>query len=92
MAETYQIAGRFSSVTEYLWFKEKYCKNGCVYHKENERGYAEYVKNGGCPIEDRIEHAKFDKREFPNVLVNIRRDDGYMEFHCCVFYRRGDDG
>lgn len=91
MAETYQIAGRFSSGTEYRWFKEKYCENGCVYHKENERGYAEYVKNGGCPIEDRIEHAMFDKREFPNVLVSVRGDD-FMEFNRCVFYRRDDDG
>lgn len=34
-------------------------------------------------------HSAEVKKEFPNVLVNVRGDD-FMEFNRCVFYRRDE--
>lgn len=83
----YKIAKIFSSGTEFEIFKDNYCENGCKFHKEREEdGFAEFTENGGCPIEDRCESARFDREMFPNVLLEVWEDGKCLNWHHCPFY------
>lgn len=84
----YRIAEAFSSGTDYEIFRDNYCDNDCVFHKEREDGFTEFVENGGCPIEDRCESARFDEEAFPNVLLEIWKDGVCLKGHHCPFYTK----
>lgn len=89
---TYKIAKPFSNGTEYEIFKYNYCENGCIFHKEREKdGFPEFVENGGCPIEDRTEGARFDITTFPNVLLEIWEDDKCLNWHHCPFFTKAGE-
>lgn len=84
----YKIARPFSSGTEYEVFRYNYCDN-CEYHKEREDGFTEFVENGGCPIEDGMENARFRIECFPNVLLEVWDGEKCINWHYCPFYRKG---
>lgn len=84
----YKIAGAFSSGTDYEIFRDNYCENDCVFHKEREDGFAEFVAYGGCPVEDGCEQARFDEDLFPTVLLEIWEQDKCVKFHHCPFYTK----
>lgn len=87
----FKIAKVFSSGTEYEIFRDNYCENGCKFHKERERdGFAEFTDNGGCPIEDRCESARFDESAFPNVLLEVWEEGKCLNWHHCPFYTEED--
>ena len=81
---TYKIAHIFSSGTEYEIFKDNFCEN-CIHHKIREDGFCEFVENGGCPIENAMEDARFDSSKFPNVLLQIWDGDECRCWNYCPF-------
>jgi len=89
----YLRAKPFSSGTEYEVFRYNYCDNGCRFHKEREDdGFPEFLENGGCPIEDGMESARFDRNTFPNVLLEIREERNCINYHHCPFYlKKGEE-
>ena len=90
---TFKIAKVFSSGTDLEIFKDNYCESGCVFHKVREDGvFAEFTENGGCPIEDRIECARFDEDAFPNVLLQVWDGNKCVKWHHCPFFCAGCTG
>lgn len=85
----FKTAKIFSSGTEYMNFKYNYCENGCIFHKEREDGGVEFTENGGCPIENGTEDARFDRTLFPNVLLEVWTNDKCINWHYCPFYTKG---
>ena len=86
---TYRKAKIFSNGTEYEIFRENYCENGCIFHKQRANdGFPELLEYGGCPIEDGMECARFDERTFPNVLVEEWEGKECVKWHHCPFYRK----
>lgn len=86
----FKIAKPFSSGTEYEIFKDNYCENRCIFHKAREDGFAEFTENGGCPIEDGTENARFDRNAFPNVLLEVWKDGKCINWHHCPFFTQED--
>ena len=85
----YERAEIFSSGTEYEIFKYNYCENGCIHHVEREEdGFPALLEDGGCPIEDGMECARFNAELFPNVLLRVVDGDKYVKWHHCPFYRK----
>lgn len=84
----FKYAKPFSNGTEYEIFRYNYCDN-CKYHKDGEFGLSDYVENGACPIESRIEDARFDIEQFPNVLLEVWFDEKQcMNYHHCPFFTK----
>lgn len=50
----------FSNGTEYEVFKYNFCED-CKKHKIREDGFPALPEDGGCPIEDAMENARFDQ-------------------------------
>lgn len=88
---TFKKAIAFSNGTEYEIFKDNYCYNRCIHHREREDGFPEFTENGGCPIEDGIENARFNTEEFPNVLVEVWDKNKCVNWHYCPFYTRSEE-
>ena len=88
----YKAAKIFSSGTEYEMFKYNYCENGCVHHVEREDGFPELLENGGCPIEDRLECARFAIEVFPDVLLEVWDGERCINWHHCPFYTKKEGG
>lgn len=84
----YKYAKVFSNGTEYEIFRENYCENKCKYHKERDDGFPALVNEGGCPIEDRMEYARFDTLMFPNVLFEMWENDKCINYHHCPFFEK----
>lgn len=84
----YKQATIFSSGTEYEVFKDNYCFDNCYHHKEDKDGYPRFIEDGGCPIEDKMERARFDANEFPNVLVEVwdNEETKCFSWHVCPFF------
>lgn len=87
----HRIAKSFSDNIEYKIFKNNYCLNNCVHHKERANGFVEFTEKGGCPIEDRIESVRYSgiTTGFPNILLEVWGDDICTNWHHCPFYRAG---
>lgn len=43
-------------------------------------------KNGGCPIEDRLECARFTIEVFPDVLLEVWDGECCIKWQHCPFY------
>lgn len=75
----------FSSGTEYEVFKYNFCED-CVHHKLREDSFLAFPEDGGCPIEDAMENARFDISQFPSEDIRELRDandDSVIAWHCC---------
>ena len=75
----------FSNGTEYEMFLHNYCEK-CRAYKLRDDGFPDFPENGGCPILDAMENARFDISQFPKEhireLTNAR-DDGIIAWHYC---------
>lgn len=83
----------FSNGTEFEVFKDNWCYR-CRNHKESEDGFPEFPENGGCPIEDATENARFDKSQFPsNMLLKLRdaETDELICWHYCLRFSSPDE-
>ncbi len=82
----------FSSGTEYEWFLEQFCER-CTEHKLREDGFPEFPDNGGCPIRDALENARFDVSQFPSEWVRELRsakDDSVLAWNYCIRFNNPD--
>ena len=79
----------FSNGTEYEVFRYNYCER-CKNHKVREDGFPAFVEDGGCPIEDAMEYARFDLSKFPNKKIReIRnKDDNITRYHHCIEFKK----
>lgn len=74
----------FSNGTEYEIFKYNYCEV-CRNHKARKDGFTAFVEDGGCPIENAMEDARFDISKFPNKMIReIRNDSKVLKYHHCL--------
>ena len=73
----------FSNGMEYEFFLENFCFR-CNKHKLDQDGFLATVKNGGCPIENALEDARFDLSVFPcNDVVRIVKDGEVVNWNIC---------
>ena len=75
----------FSNGTEYDLFKYNFCEV-CKNHKIREGGFPALPEDGGCPIEDAMENARFDISQFPSKNIRELRDskdNSVITWHCC---------
>ena len=75
----------FSNGTEYEVFKYNFCED-CRNHVVREDGFPAFPEDGGCPIEDAMENARFDISQFPSEFIRELRDekdDSVIAWHCC---------
>ena len=76
----------FSNGTEYEVFKYNFCED-CRNHVVREDGFPAFPEDGGCPIEDAMENARFDISQFPSEFIRELRDekdDSVIAWHCCA--------
>ena len=85
----YRESKPFSSGTEYADFLYFWCKT-CKYYKVRDDGFPEFPENGGCPILDAMENARFDLSKFPvKEIIEERDEDGnVMYWHKCTRFNR----
>ena len=76
----------FSSGSEYEIFKYNFCER-CRKHKEREDGFPAFPEDGGCPIEDAMENARFDISLFPSESIRkltSANDNSVIAWHYCI--------
>lgn len=81
----YRESKPFSSGTEYADFLYFWCKT-CKYYKVRDDGFPEFPENGGCPVLDAMELARFNLDYFPkkDVVEKINDDGEVVRFHVCT--------
>ena len=75
----------FSSGTEYEVFLYNWCEN-CNHYKVRDDGFPEFPEQGGCPVLDAMENARFNIDEFPkkDVVEEIDDDGNVVRWHYCT--------
>ncbi len=72
----------FANGMSYELFLECFCYR-CKKHKVNEDGFCAFVKDGGCPIENAMEDARFGE-SFPSEdIVRIVEDGKTKHWNVC---------
>lgn len=80
----------FSSGTEYEVFLYNWCER-CVHYKLREDdGFPEFPENGGCPVLDAMERARFDLNVFPCKEIIEEQDDNgnIVYYHKCRRFKQ----
>ena len=72
----------FSNGMSYEFFLESFCYR-CKKHKENEDGFCAFVEQGGCPIENAMEDARFGHPFPSNDIVQLIEDGKTLYWHIC---------
>lgn len=75
----------FSNGTEYEVFKYNFCER-CRKHKLRDDGFPAFTEDGGCPIEDAMENARFDISLFPSEYIRkltSADDNTVIAWHYC---------
>lgn len=79
----------FSNGTEYEIFLDNFCYR-CKKHKENDEGFCAFVSEGGCPIENAMEDARFGD-PFPSEdIVQVETEDTIVAWHACTKFDTDD--
>ena len=79
----------FSNGMSYELFLEIFCYR-CKKHKTNKRGFCAFVEEGGCPIENAMEDARFGY-DFPsNEVVQINKDGKPLYWNVCKQFETDD--
>lgn len=81
----------FSSGTEYENFLFYFCQR-CNKGKLREDGFPEFPENGGCPIWDAMENARFGE-PFPSekIVRLVGNSGGVKVWNCCTEFQTGDE-
>ena len=80
----------FSNGTEYEIFLDNFCYR-CKKHKEREDGFCAFIEEGGCPIENAMEDARFDISLFPcNEIVQVYENGEIKHWHVCKKFGTND--
>ena len=53
----------FSNGMSYEFFLENFCHR-CKKHKTDENGFCAFIEDGGCPIENAMEDARFGGHQY----------------------------
>lgn len=82
----------FPNGMSYEYFLEVFCER-CKKHKQNDVGLCAFVEEGGCPIENAMEDARFG-HPFPSVdIVRVYKDDGECVcWNACTKFETDDEG
>lgn len=83
----------FSSGTEYEIFKYNFCEI-CRKHKVRKDGFPAFPEDGGCPVEDAMENARFDISLFPSENIRELRDakdNTVIAWHYCNRFHAFDE-
>ena len=82
----------FSNGTEYEVFLSNFCER-CVNQKLRDDGFPEFPENGGCPVLDAMENARFDLSQFPSDWIRELRsaeDDHIIAWYYCTRFHNTD--
>ena len=78
----------FSSGTEYEVFLYNWCER-CVRYKLRDDGFPEFPENGGCPVLDAMECARFYINVFPREIIEEHDENGnIVYYHKCTRFKR----
>ena len=79
----------FSSGNEYEVFLYNWC-NRCVNYKLRDDGFPEFPENGGCPVLDAMEYARFDLSVFPCKEIIEEQDESgnIVYYHKCTRFMK----
>ncbi len=79
----------FSNGTSYEIFHESFC-NRCKKHKTDKYGFCAFIADGGCPIENALEDARFGY-DFPSDdIVQIIKNGKVKYWHVCKHFETDD--
>ena len=79
----------FANGTEYEFFLESFCYR-CKKHKVDEDGFCAFIADGGCPIENAMEDARFGY-DFPSKDILQLEENGKVEYwHICKAFDSDD--
>ena len=74
----------FSSGTEYENFIYYFCER-CKKGKRNKDGFPAFPEEGGCPIWDAMENARFGQPFPSDKIVRLVGDDEEIQvYNCCT--------
>ena len=79
----------FSNGMSYEFFLECFCWR-CKKHKEREDGFCAFVEQGGCPIENAMEDARFGSAFPSEDIVQINRDGKTIYWNVCKSFETDD--
>lgn len=80
----------FSNGMSYEYFLENFCYR-CKKGKLSQDGFPEFPENGGCPIWDSMENARFGGAFPSDKIVQLRGKDGHIEFQeVCMEFQTDD--
>lgn len=79
----------FSNGTEYEIFFDNFCYR-CKKHKVDKNGFCAFIADGGCPIENAMEDARFGY-DFPSEdIVRIIEDGETKYWNVCKAFETDD--
>ena len=86
----YSESKPFSSGTEYEVFLYNWCKQCTHYKLRDDDGFPEFPENGGCPVLDAMERARFDLNVFPRNEIIEERDENWniVYYHKCTRFMK----
>ena len=89
MSITIKPSNPFSNGMSYEFFLECFCYR-CKNHKTDKDGFCAFVTDGGCPIENAMEDARFGS-DFPSDdIVQIERDGKPFCWNACKQFETDD--
>ena len=80
----YRESKPFENDTEYVCFVYNWCEK-CKHYKLRDDGFPEFPENGGCPVLDAMENARFNIEEFPkkDIVEEIYDGGDVVRCHVC---------
>lgn len=85
---SYEKSKPFSNGMEYEFFKECWCEKCKHYKVREDDGFPEFPENGGCPILDFIEYARFDTPAWPGEKIV---EEVVKRWHKCLDFERREN-
>ena len=85
----YNESKTFSSGTEYEVFIYNWCER-CIHYKLRDDGFPELTENGGCPVLDAMEYARFDLNVFPRkeIIEEQEENGNIVYYHKCTRFKK----
>ena len=89
---TIEPSTRFSSGTEYEIFLYKFCQRCSKGKTREDDGFPEFPENGGCPIWDAMEYARFGEAFPSEKIVRLVDKNGKTKvWNCCTEFQTDDE-
>ena len=89
---TIEPSTRFSSGTEYEIFLYNFCQRCSKGKIREDDGFPELPENGGCPIWDAMEYARFGEPFPSEKIVRLVDKNGKTKvWNCCTEFQTDDE-